>query len=110
MPCAFEVRPRADRTPQMPEGLEIDMSFEPLANVTRREPAPDDIREKWRHVVQRLRLDARFVGRRQHRQARSETGPEDADTFEPLLVQPCDGTSRVDDCLPAHLQRPDDVR
>ena len=59
--------------------------FEALAHVRGRQALPDDVGEVRRDVVERRRADERLVRRRQHRQARSEAGAEDADRLVALL-------------------------
>ena len=111
MPVAqpLEIPARADRLPERAQQIELDVAVEPFAHVPRRQAAPDDVGEIRRDVIERLRLDQRFVRRRQQREARSEAGAEDADPLVALRRQPRDRPPRVEHRLPAHLHRPRDV-
>ena len=100
---------RADWQPQPAQGLQRHLAVQPLANVPRREPVPDDVAEVGRDVIERLRPDEWLVARRQHRQARPEAGAEDPDAVVPLRCQPPDGPSRIEHRLAADLERAHDV-
>lgn len=81
---AVQVRPRADRPPQLAQPIHIHVPVEPLPHVPGGQAAPDDIGKPRRDVIERLRPDTRLVGRRQHRQARSEARAQNADALEAL--------------------------
>src|SRR5688572_29989715 len=86
------------------------MAIEPFAHVTRRQPSPDDVRKPRRDMIERLRPDEWLVRGGQHRQARTEARPENADALEALLRQPGYRTTRVHHGLPADLDRSHDIR
>ncbi len=93
---AIEIQAGADRLPQCAQQVELDVAVEPLAHVTRREPAPDDIGEMRRDMVQRFDLDQRFVRRGEQREARPQAGAENPDAIVALERQPRDGPPRVE--------------
>jgi len=81
------------------------VTIEPFAHVLRRQPAPDDIGEVRRDVVERLRLDQRLVRRGEQREARPQASCENPDAVVALRRQPCDRAARIEHGLPADLQR-----
>ena len=62
-----EVGKRADRVPQVAELFKVDVTIESLSHMTSGKTAPDDIGERWRHMVESLGADERLVGCGQHR-------------------------------------------
>ena len=85
------------------------MAVHAFTHVPRRDPAPHDIGEVRRDVIERFRVDERLVRRRQQREARSEARAENADAVVALHREPCNRAPRVEHGLPAHLHRARDV-
>ena len=105
-----QIGERTDGAPQASELLQTDVAVEPFAHVLGGQSAPDDIGEVWGDVIQCLRLQERFVGRREERETRTQAGAENPDAIETFGGQPPDRPPGIEDRLTAHLHSAGDVR
>jgi hypothetical protein len=65
----LEVPSGTDWLPERAQQVELDMAVQSFTHVTCRQPAPDDVGEVWRNVVERLGPNERLVRGRQERKA-----------------------------------------
>ena len=61
-------------------------------------------------MIERLRLQERFVGRREERETRTQAGAENPDAIETFGGQPPDRPPGIEDRLAAHLHGAGEVR
>ena len=101
---------RANGRPQGPQTVLRKAGFlERLLYVAGALPRPGHVAEGRRGVVEDVHPDARVVCAGQKRIAGAQAGPQHAEVFVALLLQPIQAAPDIDHRLPAGHDRPPDV-